>query len=79
MFIVLIIVVCELLFTESCLMIFVAHSKTDFVPFYFIHCETLEQHVDTNCCLRENLVIKKSLEMMNDVCFLLLFDFLNHS
>lgn len=60
------VVVCELLFTKSCLMRFVAHSKIDFfVLFYFIHCATLESTVGTNCCLKKNLVIK-TLEIL---CF----------
>ena len=53
-------------------MTFVAHSKKlIFVPFYFIHCEMLEGPVDTNCCLRESLVINV-LKMSFNVffCFL---------
>lgn len=61
MFIMLIIIVCELLFTKSCLMTCVAHSETDFctVLFYSLRDVRLEQPVDTNCCLRERVVINE--------------------
>ena len=66
------IVVCELLLTVSCVLTSVAHS-IDFFLYCFIHCETLERPVDTNCCLRESLVIKESWNYF--VCFCVLFCF----
>lgn len=41
-----------------------ASARRSWFLYIFTHCETLEP-VDTNCCLRESLVIK---EVLNSVC-----------